>query len=134
PPRRSSDLGAADLPLALLLLLAVPAVLPVPLRRQRLEPALLLALERTPPPRLRVGRQQRDVPPHLGLFDRLGRTAVGISLGHGASSARREAVATAGPRTLGTGRSSSRCRAGRDRKSTRMNSSHVKISYAVFCF
>src|SRR5690606_39465033 len=25
------------------------------------------------------------------------------------------------------------CRGGRDRKSTRLNSSHVKISYAVFC-
>src|SRR6267378_2910155 len=27
----------------------------------------------------------------------------------------------------------SRSRAGRDRKSTRLNSSHVEISYAVFC-
>src|SRR5690606_15473233 len=26
-----------------------------------------------------------------------------------------------------------RCRCSRDRKSTRLNSSHVKISYAVFC-
>src|SRR6266699_6186729 len=25
------------------------------------------------------------------------------------------------------------CRTGRDRKSTRLNSSHVRISYAVFC-
>src|SRR5215813_13717062 len=28
---------------------------------------------------------------------------------------------------------SARRRAGRDRKSTRLNSSHVRISYAVFC-
>src|SRR5437870_9621412 len=34
--------------------------------------------------------------------------------------------------TAGT-RSRSRCRAGADRKSTRVNSSHVSISYAVFC-
>src|SRR5690606_42035597 len=30
-------------------------------------------------------------------------------------------------------RSASRAGTGRDRKSTRLNSSHVKISYAVFC-
>src|SRR5207302_11055815 len=35
---------------------------------------------------------------------------------------------------VGAGRTSSRVTArGRDRKSTRLNSSHVKISYAVFC-
>src|SRR5690606_39767610 len=41
-------------------------------------------------------------------------------------------ASTAEPRCC---RSSSRCRTGRwpDRKSTRLNSSHVKISYAVFC-
>src|SRR6266511_4570164 len=32
-----------------------------------------------------------------------------------------------------TGRGRRRWRAPRDRKSTRLNSSHVKISYAVFC-
>src|SRR5690606_40712961 len=33
----------------------------------------------------------------------------------------------------GTGRSSQRCCNRGDRKSTRLNSSHVKTSYAVFC-
>src|SRR5256885_10756682 len=31
------------------------------------------------------------------------------------------------------GRRPTRCRSGRDRKSTRLNSSHLVISYAVFC-
>src|SRR5215204_7075800 len=35
------------------------------------------------------------------------------------------------PRPRRSGRSP--CRAGRDRKSTRLNSSHTVISYAVFC-
>src|SRR5690606_41646998 len=35
-----------------------------------------------------------------------------------------------GPGRTGPGR---RSRSGQDRKSTRLNSSHVKISYAVFC-
>src|SRR6266511_4701756 len=39
---------------------------------------------------------------------------------------------TAAGRRAGAGRRA-RCRGGRDRKSTRLNSSHVKISYAVFC-
>src|SRR5690606_42095508 len=39
-----------------------------------------------------------------------------------------------GPRSRTTHtRLDSRCRARLDRKSTRLNSSHVKISYAVFC-
>src|SRR5688572_32396757 len=33
----------------------------------------------------------------------------------------------------GGGRLAHRCREGRDRKSTRLNSSHSQISYAVFC-
>src|SRR3712207_7341132 len=40
------------------------------------------------------------------------------------------------PRPLDEGRRSGRCRRGRadiDRKSTRLNSSHANISYAVFC-
>src|SRR5439155_22088813 len=39
------------------------------------------------------------------------------------------------PRDLhaGRGHAGRRCRALRDRKSTRLNSSHVAISYAVFC-
>src|SRR5690606_38396764 len=111
-PGRLPRGGAADLPLALLLLLAVPAVLLVPLARQRLEPALGLVLERRHPPALRPGRQQRDVPPHLGLFDRLGRTAVGISLGQRASLGHEPATATRGLRSAGTGRPSSRCLGG----------------------
>src|SRR3712207_7492662 len=35
--------------------------------------------------------------------------------------------------TLGRGRRSGQVRRGRDRKSTRLNSSHANISYAVFC-
>src|SRR5439155_23688206 len=42
------------------------------------------------------------------------------------------APALAGPRTLDPLNHTSRQRA-RDRKSTRLNSSHVAISYAVFC-
>src|SRR6266702_5235373 len=39
-----------------------------------------------------------------------------------------------GPRHVGPGRhDSSPIRSGSDRKSTRLNSSHVAISYAVFC-
>src|SRR5690606_40884277 len=33
----------------------------------------------------------------------------------------------------GVARHAGRCAASEDRKSTRLNSSHVKISYAVFC-
>src|SRR5215475_14997193 len=33
----------------------------------------------------------------------------------------------------GAGRPTARCATRADRKSTRLNSSHVKISYAVFC-
>src|SRR5690606_40014280 len=57
----------------------------------------------------------------------------GPSRRHGAPAARR-------PRDLRAGRRARGGRAGqgspcpfRDRKSTRLNSSHVKISYAVFC-
>src|SRR3989442_2013844 len=34
---------------------------------------------------------------------------------------------------LGVGARAAQCHAERDRKSTRLNSSHVRISYAVFC-
>src|SRR3989442_3882532 len=43
-------------------------------------------------------------------------------------SHRRAAAAVPAPESTG-----SRCAAMRDRKSTRLNSSHVRISYAVFC-
>src|SRR5207302_5688632 len=42
----------------------------------------------------------------------------------------RELTALGRPLFIGTSRKGS---IGRDRKSTRLNSSHVKISYAVFC-
>src|SRR5438067_7282877 len=53
----------------------------------------------------------------------------------GGSRARRGPATRAPPRL---GRSpdaspSTHCRAAQDRKSTRLNSSHVSISYAVFC-
>src|SRR5438477_3047178 len=37
------------------------------------------------------------------------------------------------PKSCETVRRGSSCRRGRDRKSTRLNSSHMSISYAVFC-
>src|SRR2546426_2234533 len=37
------------------------------------------------------------------------------------------------PRRLGTAGRADRARGGGDRKSTRLNSSHLVISYAVFC-
>src|SRR5690606_41581439 len=56
------------------------------------------------------------------------------------SNGRRSCVTSGTPSGSGTPRPSTcTCRrcvassAGRDRKSTRLNSSHVKISYAVFC-
>src|SRR5690606_41894086 len=62
-----------------------------------------------------LGRQQPDVPPDIDqeLAEPEKRDAPG-HIG-------REEL----PRTLGS--------SSRDRKSTRLNSSHVKISYAVFC-
>src|SRR5690606_40386986 len=55
----------------------------------------------------------------------------GRRLGRGAQRAPRNRLAVRGlPRGL---RSSARPLSARDRKSTRLNSSHVKISYAVFC-
>src|SRR5207302_6349987 len=48
-----------------------------------------------------------------------------------AAAARPARSASARPRHRSSG--SARQRARRDRKSTRLNSSHVKISYAVFC-
>src|SRR5207245_11206652 len=47
------------------------------------------------------------------------------NVGAGASGRRRDAEELGGP--------ACRSRAGRDRKSTRLNSSHGSISYAVFC-
>src|SRR3712207_9007506 len=45
----------------------------------------------------------------------------------------RLAIAVAPARALGGGRAAPTARARSDRKSTRLNSSHANISYAVFC-
>src|SRR5690606_39745663 len=58
------------------------------------------------------------------LSSRLDRLAKNVESGHRGRSRRRWQVA---------GKHSERGRLARDRKSTRLNSSHVKISYAVFC-
>src|SRR5207302_3754361 len=58
----------------------------------------------------------------LGLVSR-NRFGLGIGLGFMANRWRLHRVGASA--TAGSGR--------RDRKSTRLNSSHVKISYAVFC-
>src|SRR5207302_3680485 len=75
-------------------------------------------------------------PPRSTLFPytTLFRSSPGGRVGE----ARRALAAphVAGGGTIAPGQSSSGCSAGkapRDRKSTRLNSSHVKISYAVFC-
>src|SRR5438874_3651616 len=46
---------------------------------------------------------------------------------------RRRRVGVAARAALGRGAPRQRRRCGADRKSTRLNSSHVEISYAVFC-
>src|SRR3712207_8659393 len=66
-----------------------------------------------------------------------------LALGDGGHDPRRRRVGpedaprAAGSRTRGGGASAARVPAGgpvgRDRKSTRLNSSHANISYAVFC-
>src|SRR3989442_3134046 len=50
---------------------------------------------------------------------------------HGGRDRGRHVLQLGQPRALGGQRPHSS--AGRDRKSTRLNSSHVRISYAVFC-
>src|SRR5690606_41197594 len=52
------------------------------------------------------------------------------SFGRGARTLGRAVLSTGGSVGFGPARSESY---GKDRKSTRLNSSHVKISYAVFC-
>src|SRR3989442_10969963 len=42
-------------------------------------------------------------------------------------------IGTANPDAVNLGRRNHRLDRGKDRKSTRLNSSHVRISYAVFC-
>src|SRR5689334_23423378 len=71
----------------------------------------------------------RSVPPRPGVRVRgeRGRRA-GAAAGRGA---RRDAAA--GKRATARGRPPARGDGGVDRKSTRLNSSHSSISYAVFC-
>src|SRR5690606_42052182 len=61
------------------------------------------------------------------LFEMPGADLNGHAAGDAAHrSEQRQRAARAGHRLVGDGRDT-------DRKSTRLNSSHVKISYAVFC-
>src|SRR5690606_39998559 len=63
--------------------------------------------------------------------DVVGKTLAQHDLDRFRHGGRVDAVELHRPRVLP--RSEAQDRAGRDRKSTRLNSSHVKISYAVFC-
>src|SRR5438874_9770263 len=65
----------------------------------------------------------------LSLHDALPICASSSSSTTSRTRAARTRPATASTRRRGTGTRASR----RDRKSTRLNSSHVEISYAVFC-
>src|SRR3954469_26080238 len=88
--------------------------------------------------RAREALEQLERPCHLRMTDhdaalahhdprgRLGREREGPWLRGGRGTARGE------HEVLGVGRAFPRA-ADRDRKSTRLNSSHVEISYAVFC-
>src|SRR5436305_4830820 len=64
--------------------------------------------------------------PYTTLFRSRNRASYGCASG----TASRIAVASRRPRTL---RHRHHWRNSEDRKSTRLNSSHVRISYAVFC-
>src|SRR5690606_40897295 len=57
-----------------------------------------------------------------------------ITLPHPTASRSSEAAPSAQSVVLISRQSFARARDCRDRKSTRLNSSHVKISYAVFCW
>src|SRR5690606_41492545 len=95
---------------------------------------------------LRGRRDRRDLAPHRvadALRLRMWRKACGKRFEHAASEASEHAVRHAGDGILFVNherptREPRREAAGArhetaDRKSTRLNSSHVKISYAVFC-
>src|SRR5438309_5284728 len=72
-------------------------------------------------------------PPRSTLFPytTLFRSSTGV--GPPASPSRWVSNERPGHRAEGTGRAGGGEGAGRDRKSTRLNSSHSSISYAVFC-
>src|SRR3712207_8429734 len=66
---------------------------------------------------------------HLGRIDRIDVMLPGVPDAAGIDAALRHAVAR-----LPAGLTAQRpVRRGQDRKSTRLNSSHANISYAVFC-
>src|SRR5690349_22089796 len=68
-------------------------------------------------------RSWRPAPRRERGVDRDGRGSRAVQASDGAD---RPGLSAIGPRSLGR-------RGPRDRKSTRLNSSHVEISYAVFC-
>src|SRR3712207_7091551 len=76
--------------------------------------------------------------PYTTLFRSTGLSAtrVGIAAGTAvrcrARHPRPERARSCGP-LLGSGSRQCDCELGEDRKSTRLNSSHANISYAVFC-
>src|SRR3712207_7198669 len=65
---------------------------------------------------------------HLGA-ERAGRVALGVEV-ELAADERHQALAVRG---VVDGEGRAQADLGRDRKSTRLNSSHANISYAVFC-
>src|SRR5690606_40590731 len=69
---------------------------------------------------------------YVGLFPGLQRsTSILTGAGHSASDALAQSVVAGSE--MAWSRAYAAARAAGDRKSTRLNSSHVKISYAVFC-
>src|SRR5690606_41443480 len=82
------------------------------------------------------------LPPRSPLFSLHDALPISVCSGTSPASPRpspRTALRTSAPTSSGGGHASSPRRTARsrrvtrDRKSTRLNSSHVKISYAVFC-
>src|SRR5438874_3804948 len=73
-----------------------------------------LAMLKTAVEEARLGLKEGGIPIGAALFERSGKL-----LGRGHNRRVQEGDPSASPR--------------RDRKSTRLNSSHVEISYAVFC-
>src|SRR2546426_5079423 len=71
-------------------------------------------------------------PPRSTLFPYTTLFRSAVAAGGGAGAWRRRAVNACEARRGATGVLRG-CGSGRDRKSTRLNSSHLVISYAVFC-
>src|SRR5207253_3129582 len=99
------------------------------------------------PARARRGRGAAALSPHLARIrhEEIARGGAAAHLAAGACVPGRGTQRDASPRILDARMVPRRCRlrdadgglrgaaAARDRKSTRLNSSHVAISYAVFC-